>query len=195
MKRLILSTGNVNKLREIKEILAGMDFEVVSKDEMGYSDIEVEETESDLSGNAIKKAKAIWEQTGEIVMADDTGLFVDALGGEPGVYSARYAGENSDDSQNRAKLLGKLEGKSDRRAKFITSIALVLCDGSVEVIEGECGGKIAEAERGSRGFGYDSVFIPEGYDATFAELSSDVKNSISHRARAIEKLKERLEEI
>lgn len=195
MKKLILSTGNANKLREIKEILSGMDFEVVSKDEMGYSDIDVEETESNLAGNAVKKAKAIWDKTGEIVMADDTGLFVDALDGEPGVYSARYAGENSDDTQNREKLLRELHGKSDRRAKFVTSIALVLCDGSVEVIEGECAGEIAEAERGSRGFGYDSLFVPEGYDATFAELSAEVKNRISHRARAIEKLKERLEEI
>lgn len=195
MKKLILSTGNANKLREIKEILSGMGFEVVSKDEMGYSDIDVEETESNLAGNAVKKAKAIWDKTGEIVMADDTGLFVDALGGEPGVYSARYAGENSDDSQNREKLLRELHGKSDRRAKFVTSIALVLFDGSVEVIEGECAGEIAEAERGSRGFGYDSLFVPEGYDATFAELPAEVKNRISHRARAIEKLKERLEEI
>lgn len=195
MKKLILSTGNANKLKEIKEILSGMDFEVVSKDEIGYSDIDVEETESDLAGNAIKKAKAIWDKTGEIVMADDTGLFVDVLGGEPGVYSARYAGENSDDSQNREKLLRELQGKNDRKAKFITSIAIILADGSVEVIEGECAGEISEKERGSRGFGYDSVFIPEGYDATFAELSSDIKNSISHRAKAIAKLKERLEEI
>lgn len=195
MKRIILSTGNVNKVREIKQILSGKGFEVISKDELGYSNIDVEETEDELAGNAIKKAKAIWEHTGETVMADDTGLFVDALGGEPGVYSARYAGVDSNDAQNRKKLLEKLEHKSDRTARFITSIALVFQDGSVEVIEGECEGRIAEREIGERGFGYDSIFIPEGYDTTFAELSAEVKNSISHRAKALMQLKERLERV
>lgn len=195
MKKIILSTGNKNKVREIKEILKDLRLQVVSKDEVGLSDMDVEETEKTLSGNALKKARAIWEETKAAVMADDTGLFVDGLGGEPGVYSARYAGEHADDRDNRAKLLKNMEKSEDRSARFITSIALVFEDGSSEVIEGECVGRITEFEKGENGFGYDSIFMPDGYDKTFAELPSETKNIISHRAKALTKFKERLERL
>lgn len=195
MKKIILSTGNKNKVREIKEILKDLRLQVVSKDEVGLSDMDVEETEKTLSGNALKKARAIWEETKAAVMADDTGLFVDSLGGEPGVYSARYAGEHADDRDNRAKLLKNMEKAEDRSARFITSIALVFEDGSSEVIEGECVGRITEFEKGENGFGYDSIFMPDGYDKTFAELPSETKNIISHRAKALTKFKERLERL
>jgi XTP/dITP diphosphohydrolase len=195
MKRIVLSTDNKNKVREIKSILKDLSFEVISKSEAGLSDIEVEETESTLSGNALLKAKAISEKTKGIVLADDTGLFVEALDGEPGVYSARYAGEDGNDKKNREKLLEKLKNSKNRKAKFVTSIAIVFEGGNTEIIEGECRGVITEAEIGTNGFGYDSIFVPEDYEETFAELGNEVKNRISHRAKALEKLKERLESV
>lgn len=193
MKRLILSTGNKGKIDELKEILEDLDLDIKSKDEVGFSDLDVEETESTLAGNAMLKAKAIWSERRDMVLADDTGLFVDSLDGEPGIYSARYAGEDASDADNRKKLLEKLEGFESRQARFITAIAIIFEDGSSEVIEGVCEGKISGEEYGERGFGYDSVFVPEGYDKTFAELDASVKNKISHRARALSELRELLE--
>lgn len=195
MKKIILSTGNRGKIEELKEILKDLDLDVRSKDEVGLGCLDVEETEDTLVGNARIKARAIWDRCGEIVLADDTGLFVDALDGEPGVYSARYAGEAASDGDNRKKLLKKLEGFENREARFITAIAIMFEDGRSSVIEGICEGQISQEEKGERGFGYDSVFIPKGYDKTFAQLDASVKNQISHRAKALIKLKELLEEL
>lgn len=192
-RKLVLSTGNKGKIAELKVILEDLNLDIRSKDEVGLMGLEVEETEDTLAGNAMLKAKAIWKECRGMVLADDTGLFVDQLDGEPGIYSARYAGEGSSDSDNRKKLLEKLSGTSSRSARFITAIAIIFEDGSSKVIEGVCEGEIAECEQGDRGFGYDSVFIPEGYDGTFAQLDASVKNDISHRARALSKLRELLE--
>lgn len=196
-KTLIVSSSNASKIAEIKEILSEINIEIKSKDEVGLSDLEVLEDKDTLEGNAIKKAKEIHDKTGGIVMSDDSGLFVDYLKGEPGVYSARYAGVDGDDEANNKKLLENLKGiSSDKRsASFKTVVALVLEDGSVETLEGECKGKIITGERGSGGFGYDPLFIPDGYDKTFSELDFNVKNEISHRRKALEKLKEKLKKI
>lgn len=194
-KQLILSTGNKGKIGELKAILKDLNLDLRSKDELGLKDLDVDETESTLSGNAMLKARAIWEKSGGIVLADDTGLFVDELDGEPGVYSARYAGEDASDFDNRKKLLKKLGQSKDRKARFITVMAIIFEDGSSDTIEGVCEGQIADMERGIGGFGYDSIFIPLGYSQTFAELDSSIKNKISHRARALKNLIERLEEL
>ena len=193
MKDIILSTGNTNKVKEIKSILKGLDYKIVDKNEAGFKDLEIEETGDTLAENAIIKAKAMWRDIGKIVIADDTGLFVDALDGKPGVYSARYAGDNSTDKENRIKLLEEMKDKTDRKARFITSIALIDEYGNEHVLEGRCEGRIAYNETGDRGFGYDSIFIPEGYDKSFGEIPEEIKNEISHRARALEELKGFLE--
>lgn len=197
MKKLVLSTGNKDKLKEIKEILGELNINVVSKDEIGLENFDVEEDKDTLEGNAIKKAVELKKLTDGIVMADDTGLFVDYLGGAPGVYSARYAGEGCDYKDNNKKLLEELEGVAmDKRgAYFETVIALVLEDGSIKTISGKCEGYIGMEEKGEDGFGYDPLFVVEDYNKTFAELGHDIKNKISHRSRALENLKEELIEI
>lgn len=196
-KTLIVSSSNISKIAEIKEILSDLKIDVKSKDEVGLSNLEVIEDKDTLHGNAIKKAKEIHDRTGGIVMSDDSGLFVDYLEGAPGVYSARYAGIDGDDKANNKKLLENLKYVSTdkRNASFKTVIALVLEDGSVETLEGECRGKIITEEKGNGGFGYDPLFIPDGYDKTFSELDFSVKNKISHRRDALEKLKEKLKKI
>lgn len=195
MKKIILSSGNRGKIEELKEILKDLDLDIRSKDQVGLSDLDVEETEDTLAGNAMIKARAIWDRCGQVVLADDTGLFVDALDGEPGIYSARYAGNHASDADNRKKLLQNLEGFENREARFITAIAIILEDGSSSVIEGICEGQISQEEYGERGFGYDSIFIPKGYEETFAQLNASVKNQISHRAKALIKLKEKLRDL
>ncbi len=196
-KSLIVSSGNLGKIKEIKSILSDLDLEVLSKNEKGLSDLEVIEDEETLEGNAIKKALEIHKQINGMVMSDDSGLFVDYLKGAPGVHSARYAGIDGDDKANNKKLLKELSDipLENRTAKFKTVIALVLDDGSVQTVVGECRGEIILEQKGSSGFGYDPLFIPEGYDKTFAELNEDIKNEISHRRDALEKLKEKLKEI
>ncbi|MDY3118052.1 MAG: RdgB/HAM1 family non-canonical purine NTP pyrophosphatase [Peptoniphilus sp.] len=177
---LIVSTDNQNKLKEIKELVQGK-LDVLSKAEAGFGHIHPMEDGSSLEENAIIKIKPL---DGTIVIGDDTGLFVHALGGRPGIYSARYAGEDGNDAKNREKLLSEMDGKTDRRAYFKTVIA-VKRDGSVYTVEGVCPGRIIEEPKGENGFGYDPLFVPEGYDKTFAEMTDEEKNSVSHRGRAL----------
>ncbi|WP_416198535.1 MAG: XTP/dITP diphosphatase [Sporanaerobacter sp.] len=196
-KKIILSTGNIHKVEEIKDILKGLPVNIYSKDDLGLGDIEVEEDGTTLEENAIKKAMAISEKVDGIVIADDTGLFVDKLGGEPGIYSSRYSGENATYEENNKKLLRKLEGVAleERTATFKTVIAIVTEDKQVKTVYGECKGKIGFESKGDSGFGYDPLFIVDGYNKTFAELGEDVKNKISHRAKALEELKKELKNI
>ena len=194
MRRLVLSTGNKNKVYEIKEILKDLPMEVLSKDEAGLSDVEVIEDGDTLEYNSLKKARALKELTPYMVMADDSGLFVDALGGAPGVYSSRYGGEDGNDKLNNETLLRNLNGKA-RTAAFHSVIALIDEKGKEYFVEGICKGSLLEEERGSNGFGYDPLFVPEGYDKSFAQLPYEVKNSISHRRRAIDGLREVLTRI
>ena len=196
-RRIILSTGNVHKVNEIKGILKDMSFEVVSKDDLGYNDFDVVEDGSTLQENAIKKAAELHRLTKGIVIADDTGLYVDALNGEPGVYSARYAGEDATYADNNKLLLSKLKDvpEEKRTAHFKTVIAVVLEDESKLMAEGTCYGHIAFKERGSRGFGYDPLFVVEGINKTFSEMTEEEKNKISHRANALINLKDKLEAV
>lgn len=196
-RKLVLSTGNKNKVHEIKQILKDLPIEVVSKADIDLNHIEVIEDGTTLSANSIKKAKVLSEYTDYMVMADDSGLFVDALNGEPGIYSNRYAGEEGNDSANNIKLLEALKDIEidNRAAKFITVIALVTEDKEVITISGEVLGKIGFKNMGNNGFGYDPLFIPEGYDKSFAELGEDIKNKISHRAKALEEMKNIITEL
>lgn len=196
-KKLIVSSGNLGKIKEIKMILNDLNLEVLSKDELGLSQIDVIEDKDTLEGNAVKKALEIHKHTRGLVMSDDSGLFVEYLKGAPGVHSARYAGIDGDDKANNKKLLEELSDVSleRRNAEFRTVIALILEDGSIETVVGTCSGRIILEERGSNGFGYDPLFIPNDYDKTFAELDDHIKNKISHRKDALEKLKEKLKDL
>ena len=183
--QLFVATHNTHKIREIGEILPG--FTVHAEDP------DVEETAPDFVGNALIKARAIAAaHKGCWVMADDSGLEVDALGGEPGVRSARYAGEPSNTSANNALLLKNLEGVADRRAHFTCCVALIDPQGGEHVVTGRCFGTIALSASGVGGFGYDPLFIPDGYAKSFAELTADEKNAISHRGRALAEVKRRM---
>ena len=198
MKKIVLATNNSHKIQELKNISKELNIEFLTKSEIGQGDFDVEETEETLEGNALLKAKGLKKLIGDyIVISDDTGLFVDYLNGEPGVHSSRYSGEDHNDEKNKGKLLENLKDVSleNRNAHFKTVIAMVE-DGKDDIIvEGVLKGKIAEEEKGTEGFGYDPLFIPEGYDKTFSQMGIDEKNKISHRYRAlnalIEKLKER----
>jgi len=194
MKKILLSTDNKNKLKEIKEILKDLDIEVLAKSDFEGLDFEVVEDKDTLYGNALKKALAIADKVDIAVLSDDTGLFVNSLNGEPGVHSARYASEH-DDKKNREKLLKNLEDKEDRSAYFKTQLVLIDSDKNIIPIEGVCEGEICKDERGEAGFGYDSIFIPKGYDKTFAEMTPEEKNKISHRSRALQNLRKRLIEL
>ena len=197
----ILASQNKNKIKEFNAILEKYDLEVISRDDAGLPKDDVPEDGVTFEENSMTKAAAIRkmivdggfkEYMNSPIIADDSGLMVEALGGEPGVYSARYAGPECNSSDNNAKLLAKLEGKSNRKACFVTVITMLYPDGKVLVARGECPGEIATETRGDGGFGYDPLFIAEGYDKTFSELGADEKNKISHRARALEKLEELL---
>ncbi|HBC30751.1 MAG TPA: non-canonical purine NTP pyrophosphatase, RdgB/HAM1 family [Clostridiales bacterium] len=196
-RRIILSTGNTHKIHEIKGILKDMPFEVVSKNDLGYEEFDVVEDGSTLEENALKKAEELHKLTKGIVIADDTGLFVDALNGEPGVYSSRYSGEEATYADNNKLLLNKLKDVSNekRAAYFKTVIAVIFEDGSRLTAEGICRGYIALEERGKRGFGYDPLFVVEGTDKTFSEMTEEEKNKLSHRANALNNLKGKLEAI
>lgn len=191
MREIVLSTDNINKLREIREILEDLDVKVYGKSDIEGLNFEVIEDGDTLYDNALKKASAMAERVDFAVLADDTGLFVKALNGEPGVHSARYASEH-DDKKNREKLLNNLKDKEDRSAYFKTEIILIDEDKNIIPIEGVCPGKISLEERGDNGFGYDSIFIPEGFDKTFAEMSHEEKNQISHRSRALKNLRDKI---
>lgn len=186
MKKIVFATNNAHKLRELREI-AGDKFEILSLKDINCFD-DIPETASTLEGNALIKANYIKEHYGYDCFADDTGLECDALGGEPGVLSARYAGGDGHDSEaNMQKLLGNLKGKDNRSAQFRTVIALIYND-KTYYFDGTVRGRIIDEKKGNGGFGYDPIFVPDGYDKTFAELGSDVKNTISHRALAVDKL-------
>lgn len=191
MREIVLSTDNINKLREIREILEDLDIKIYGKSDIEGLDFEVIEDGDTLYDNALKKASAMAERVDYAVLADDTGLFVTALNGEPGVHSARYASEH-DDKKNREKLLNNLKDKEDRSAYFKTEIILIDEDKNIIPIEGVCPGKISLEERGDNGFGYDSIFIPDGFDKTFAEMSHEEKNQISHRSRALKNLRDKI---
>jgi len=187
--KLVIATRNPHKLKEIRAIFNFQGLEVSSA--FDYPEIpDVMEDGDTLEANAIKKAVEIAKATGCHAMGDDSGLEVYALNGAPGVYSARYAGEHCSYADNNAKLLKEMEGKSDRRARFRTVIALADPDGNVQTVEGTCEGFIINELRGTNGFGYDPLFMPDGYKQTFAELSAVEKNRISHRARALQKAHE-----
>jgi len=188
--RIVFATNNSHKLDEIRNIL-GSSFEVMSLNELGCHD-DIPETGTTLEENARQKAQYIYDKYHCNVFADDTGLEVDALGGEPGVYSARYAGGEGHDSEaNMTKLLKNLEGEDNRKAQFRTVIALII-DGKTSLFDGIVKGEIIKERRGGEGFGYDPIFQPEGYDKTFAELGNDIKNTISHRAKTVKALAEYL---
>ena len=184
MKTYILASKNAHKAKEIKDIL-GDDFHIMTQTEAGAGDIEVVEDGKTFEENAIKKAQAIMQATGKPTIADDSGLCVDALGGAPGIYSARYSGEHGNDAANRAKLLKELAGKDDRSAKFVCAVALYKTDGEVIKGLGETHGKIALKEEGTNGFGYDTLFISDDLGKSFGVATSGEKNSISHRKRAL----------
>ena len=185
MKKIVFATNNQHKLSEIRDIL-GNDFEVISLKELGF-DEEIPETGDTLAENASQKSYFILDRYQVDCFSDDTGLEVEALNGEPGVYSARYAGEDCSYDDNVNKLLKELGDSENRKAAFKTVISLLL-DGKEYLFEGRVDGVITNDKRGSGGFGYDPVFLPDGYDQTFSEMSAELKNKISHRGRATAKL-------
>lgn len=192
MRRVIFATNNGHKLSEVRELLEGR-FEVLSPRDVGFED-DVEESATTLEGNALLKAQALFRATGLDCFADDTGLEVDALGGEPGVRSARYATQGHDFEANNTLLLKNLEGAASRTAHFRTVIALIL-DGKEHLFEGRVEGEITQSREGGEGFGYDPIFRPQGESLTFAQMSSAAKGAISHRGRAVAKLVQFLETI
>lgn len=183
---IVFATHNKNKLRELQEILAGCDIRILGLADIGCNE-EIEENATTIEGNAMVKARYVKLHYGYDCFADDTGLEVYILGNRPGVYSARYAGEPCDSEKNIDKLLSELDGLNDRRARFRTVIALI-SNNELKEFEGKIEGAIIKERRGNGGFGYDKVFVPEGYDRTFAEMESFEKNSISHRAKATQLL-------
>jgi XTP/dITP diphosphohydrolase len=190
--KLVFATNNPNKLKEVQEILSD-EFELLSLQDIGCFE-DIPETSDTLEGNAQLKADHVTKNYGYDCFADDTGLEVESLDGEPGVYSARYGGEPRDAEKNMQKLLKNLDGKSNRNAQFRTIVALNL-QGKSYAFEGVCKGEIQHEKSGDGGFGYDPIFTPEGYDQSFAEMSSEEKNKISHRKRAIQKLTDFLKQI
>lgn len=185
MKKLIFATNNEHKVEEIRNKLGGI-FEISTLKEIGCTE-EIPEDSGTLEGNALQKAHYLYNNYGCNCFADDTGLEVEALNNEPGVYSARYAGESKDSEANMDKLLYNLKDKSNRNARFRTVIALII-DGKEYLFEGIAKGIILTERHGSKGFGYDPIFQPDGYNQSFAELTMDEKNRISHRGKAVEKL-------
>ena len=190
--KLIFATNNAHKLAEVQAVL-GDGYELVTPRQMGITEDIPEDTPT-LEGNALAKARYVYSRTGLNCFADDTGLEVDALGGEPGVRSARYATDGHDDEANKRLLLERMQGVENRAAQFRTAVALIL-DGKEYLFEGIVRGDIATEEHGEGGFGYDPLFFPEGGEKTFAEMSAEAKNEISHRGRAVRKLAEFLQKI
>lgn len=196
MNKIAAATNNKGKITEIREILKEERVELVSMGELFNPVPEIDETGSTFLENALIKARWVFDHCGLWTLADDSGLEVDFLGGEPGVRSARYAGESCDYKANNEKLLKVMEGVPEGRRGAAFRCVIVLATGKDQYIkaEGVCRGKIGFAPEGAGGFGYDPLFIPDGYSSTFAQLSPDVKNSISHRGRALSALKEKLHE-
>lgn len=185
MKKIVFATNNQHKLDEVKKITEGLT-EIVSLSEINCFD-DIPETADTLEGNALQKARYVKEKFGFDCFADDTGLEVEALDNAPGVYSARYAGPDHNSESNMKLLLKNMEGITNRNARFRTVIALLM-DGKEYLFDGIVEGVIIDEKRGNSGFGYDPVFVPNGYNETFAQLGSDIKNNISHRAKAVLKL-------
>ena len=183
--KLLFATNNAHKLAEVQAVL-GPEYELGTPRDCGVTE-EIPETQPTLEGNALQKARYLRERTGLDCFADDTGLEVAALDGAPGVRSARYATDGHDFAANNRLLLANLRGAADRRARFRTVVAL-LRSGEEHLFEGIVEGRIIECERGCEGFGYDPLFVPDGFDRTFAEMSADEKNAVSHRARAVRRL-------
>lgn len=185
MKELCFATNNAHKVTEVQAKIEGQ-IKIKTLNELGCT-ADIPETADTLEGNALQKARYVWDHYHCNCFADDTGLEVEALNGAPGVHTARYAGEAKDSNANMAKLLDALKGETNRKACFRTVIALIE-DGKETLFEGKVEGTIATEKSGAEGFGYDPIFKPEGFDKTFAELPLEVKNNISHRGRAVEKL-------
>lgn len=194
MSRIVFATGNKGKLDEIAQILKG--FEIVSMKDAGVA-LDIEENGTTFEENSLIKARAVWEVTGGIVMADDSGLVVDALNGEPGIYSARYMGEDTSYEVKNKSILERLEGvpQEKRSARFVCAVAAILPDGSERVVRGEMEGFIGYEISGVNGFGYDPIFIMPKYGVSNAELSMEVKNMESHRGKALRMMKEALGDI
>nr|WP_106634524.1 RdgB/HAM1 family non-canonical purine NTP pyrophosphatase [Alistipes sp. Marseille-P5061] len=190
--KILFATNNAHKLKEVQAVL-GPTFELVTPHDCGV-DEEIPEEQPTLEGNASQKAHYLHARTGLDCFADDTGLEVEALGGAPGVHSARYATDGHDFAANNRLLLRNLEGQTNRRARFRTVISLLL-GGEEHLFEGVVQGRIIDHEQGSEGFGYDPLFIPDGYDRTFAQMTTEQKNAVSHRARAVRKLADYLHSI
>ena len=188
--KLVFATNNKHKLQEVRDIV-GDRVEVLSLNDIDCHD-DIPETADTLQGNALIKARHIYEKYGLDCFADDTGLEVEALDGAPGVYSARYAGDECNSEANMRKLLSNLTGKTDRNAQFRTVIALII-DGEEKLFDGVVRGAIAEQRMGTAGFGYDPIFVPEGFAESFAQMPAEQKNSMSHRARAAAALNEYLQ--
>ncbi|MBS6194727.1 MAG: XTP/dITP diphosphatase [Clostridiales bacterium] len=195
MKQIIFATGNVNKMKEIREILAQLPVQVVSMKEAGI-EADIVEDGKTFEENAVIKAKAISQLTGEVVLADDSGLEIDYLNREPGIYSARYMGEDTSYRIKNANLIQRLEGVPDekRTARFVCAIAAAFPDGTVITTEGTVEGIIGYEEKGENGFGYDPIFYVPAFGCTTAELSEEKKNEISHRGKALRKMAEELKE-
>ena len=189
LKKVVMATGNPGKLREIQRLLEDLDVEVIAQSELGVTD--ADETGTTFAANSLIKAEHAAAATGLPAIADDSGLSVDALGGRPGVYSARYAGLNASDQDNVTKLLKALEHvpKEERTARFKCVLCIIDQAGLVTYCDGSCEGQIATMVSGKSGFGYDPVFIPDGYEQSFAALGRDVKDRLSHRARAVRALR------
>jgi len=193
MDRLVFVTNNLHKLEEVKEIIEAENlysFKLISLGELGCTE-EIAETSSTLEGNASQKANYIHNKYGIDCFADDTGLEVEALDGEPGVYSARYAGEEKDADKNMNKVLDRLGNSLNKKARFRTVISLII-NGEEKIFEGIVNGVILNEKRGKKGFGYDPVFLPEGYTQTLAEMPLELKNKISHRFHAVQRMIEYL---
>lgn len=189
MRKLVFATNNDHKLRELMEILPP-EFELLSLNDIHCTD-DIPETGDTLEANAAQKSFYIWNKYGINCFADDTGLEIEAIGNEPGVYSARYAGEDKSAAANMLKVLEKLEGETNRKAQFRCVISLII-EGKETQFEGVVKGKILKEKQGEAGFGYDPIFVPDGYNQSFAEMSATDKNQISHRGRAVMKLVEYL---
>ena len=190
--KIVFATNNAHKLSEVAQVV-GDKFELVTLRECGITE-DIPENEPTLEGNALAKARYVYSRTGLNCFADDTGLEVDALNGEPGVRSARYATDGHDDEANKRLLLERMQGVENRAAQFRTAVALIV-DGKEYLFEGIVRGDIGCEEHGAGGFGYDPLFLPEGGTMTFAEMSAEAKNEISHRGRAVRKLAEFLKDL
>lgn len=192
--KIIAATHNKDKIREIRQILADAGVCIVSMSEAGLDALDVEENGSAFEENATLKAEEVTRLTGIAALADDSGLCVDALAGAPGIYSARYAGPEADTRANNEKLLEAMRDvpEAERTGRYVSAVALAYPDGRLLVVRGECEGRILFEERGSGGFGYDTLFAPEGSERSFAEMSAEEKNRISQRSRALAQLRDAL---